>query len=58
MKIEEIKKEYQKYLKSFNEKDSKRKKQLFKEDCLNWHIEFYGIGSEQVRETMKELKKF
>lgn len=58
MKIEEIKKEYQNYLKSFNKKDNEKQKKLFKEDCLNWHVELYGIGSEQVREILKELKKF
>lgn len=55
MKIKELKKEYERSLKDFNRKDTPEQKQKFKEDCLQWFVEYYGIGSEQVRETIEAL---
>lgn len=57
MNIEELKKDYKEYLKSTQKEDTPANKKLYKIDCLNWFIEFYGIGSDEVLLIQKELMK-
>lgn len=58
MKIEEIKKEYQKFLSDTKRKGTKTDKKTFKNNCAIWFIQCYGISNNKTIETIKELSKF
>lgn len=58
MTLEQLKKDYQSFLKDTGKVDTEATKNQYKMDCLNWFIEFYGVGSDEVLLINKELQKF
>lgn len=58
MTLEQLKKDYQNFLKDTGKVNTETTKKQYKVDCLNWFIEFYGVGSDEVLLINKELQKF
>ena len=58
MNIEEIKKEYQRFLNDTKRKGTKADKTTFKNNCAIWFIQCYGIENPKTIETIKQLNIF
>lgn len=58
MNIEEIKKEYQRFLNDTKRKGTESDKTAFKNNCAIRFIQCYGIGNPKTMETIKQLNIF
>ena len=57
MTLEQLKKDYQNFLKDTKKVDTEETKNQYKIGCLNWFVEFYGVGSDEVLSINKKLQK-
>ncbi len=58
MKLFEIKKDYNNYLKDTGKNNTKETKIKFANDCFQWAVEMFGVGSDETAETQNEIQKF
>ena len=58
MNIEEIKKEYIKFLNDTKRSGTNADKKTFKNNCAIWFIQCYGIENPKTIETIKKLNDF